>query len=223
MRLFSLSPIEDHEVLEQAGLVIVERLDLDGATRAPARRQESMSVGVGARTDVLHCRALGQLGPPDHERHDTAAIQEHDPPDRASERQIAFAVLEVGVPPHLLRECHVAKQPRHQIRQNVDRRLPALTDTVREVRALRRLLALECFHLDAVLLRESRRGRRRLTVGFERRRHRRTSDELFEVGLTLGQLGDARRQAPWRTVGFGSPFTRQSELLQAGVEMTSQL
>src|SRR5439155_26268301 len=45
---FALAAIEDDEVLEQAVLVVVERLDLDRPAGASAGRQEAMAVRVGA-------------------------------------------------------------------------------------------------------------------------------------------------------------------------------
>ena len=46
----ALAAIEDDEVLEQPRLVVVERLDLDRAAGAAARRQEAMAVGVRRRS-----------------------------------------------------------------------------------------------------------------------------------------------------------------------------
>ena len=64
----ALAAIEDDEVLEQPRLVVLERLDLDRAAGAAARRQEPMAVGVRTRADVLHRRSLRQLGSADDER-----------------------------------------------------------------------------------------------------------------------------------------------------------
>ncbi len=103
--LLALAAIEDDEVLEQPLLVVVERLDLDRAPGPAARGLEAMSVGVRPGSDVLHRRALRLLRPPDHERHDAPAVQQHEPANRPREQQIALAILEVGVPSHLLREA----------------------------------------------------------------------------------------------------------------------
>ena len=142
--LLAFGAIKDDEVLEQAGLVVVEGLDLDRPPCAATRRQEAVAIGVGARADVLNRGALRQLGPANDERHDAAAIQEDQPPDWTRKRQVALSVLEIRIPPHLLRERHVAKQCRHEIGQDVNGRLSALAHTIGEIRSLRRLLAFEC-------------------------------------------------------------------------------
>ena len=46
-----------------------------------------MAVGVRARADVLHRRALCQLGPADDERHHAPAVDQHQPADRPREDQ----------------------------------------------------------------------------------------------------------------------------------------
>ena len=50
----ALAPLDNDEVLEQPGLVFVERPDLDGAAGAAAGRQEAVPVGDRPRRDVLH-------------------------------------------------------------------------------------------------------------------------------------------------------------------------
>ncbi len=133
---FALRAIEDDEVLEQTALVVVERLDLDRAPRAAARRQEAVTVGVRAGPDVLHVGTLRDLGAADDERHDATAVHQHEPADRTREHELALAVLEVGVPPHLLRKREVAQQAAHDVGEHVDRGLATLAHAVGEVGAL---------------------------------------------------------------------------------------
>ena len=94
----ALAALEDHEVLEQPRAVLVERPDLDGPPRASARRQEAVSIGDRARSDLLHLTRLRRRGPGDRERHDAAAIDEQNPADRPAEQQLAPAVLEHARP-----------------------------------------------------------------------------------------------------------------------------
>jgi hypothetical protein len=165
--LLALGSIEDDEVFEQPRLIVVERLDLDRATGSPACRQEAVAVGVGPGTNVLDCRPLRQLGSPDDERYHASAVQENEPSDWTRERQVALSVLEIRIPPHLLRKCHVAKQSPHQLREHVDRRFAALSNAIRQVATLGCLLPFQRLDFDAVLLRKSNRRRRGLPVGFE--------------------------------------------------------
>src|SRR5690349_16794038 len=108
---FTLAAIQDDEVFEQPRLVIVEGLHLDRATGTSARREEAMTIGVRPRADVLDEWTLRALGPADDEGDDASAIQKDQPADRPREDEIALAVLEVRVPPHLLREREIAQQP----------------------------------------------------------------------------------------------------------------
>src|SRR4030095_8347647 len=96
--LLALGAIEDEEVLAQARLVVVERLDLDCAAGATAGGLEPMTVCIRPRANVLDRWPLCELGPADDERHHSAAIEQQQPPDRTPEEQIALAVLQVGVP-----------------------------------------------------------------------------------------------------------------------------
>src|SRR5215207_6401570 len=143
---------------------------------APAGRQETMTVGVGAGPDVLQVRALRQFRTPDHERDDTSAIEKHQPADRTRKDEIASVVVEVCVPSHLFREGHAAKQRCHHLRKYVYRGFAALTHPIREVGALWRLLAFEHRHVESVLPRKTDRGWRRFAVRPERRRHGRAGN-----------------------------------------------
>src|SRR5687768_13794111 len=100
----ALRAVEDDEVLEQPGLVVLEGLDLDGPARAPAGRKETMPVGLGAGPDVLHVRprALRKLRSANDEWHHAAAVHQHQPPDRAREQKVPLSVFKEGVPSHLL-------------------------------------------------------------------------------------------------------------------------
>src|SRR5438874_2277829 len=79
----ALAAFDDHEILEQAVAIVVERADLDRSSRPPARRQEAMSVRRGARVDVLHLRALRGWCARNRERHDAAAVGVEQPTDGA--------------------------------------------------------------------------------------------------------------------------------------------
>src|SRR5215510_8256514 len=92
---FTLATIEDDEVFEQPRLVVVEGLDLDGATGASARGEEAMPVGIRPRADVLDEWTLRALGPADDEGNHASAVQQDQPANRSREDEIAFAVLEV--------------------------------------------------------------------------------------------------------------------------------
>ena len=221
--LLALAAVEDDEVLEQPLLVVVEGLDLDRAPGPAARRLEAMTVSIGPGPDVLHRRPLRLIGPPDHERDDASAVEEHEPANRAREDQVAFAVLEIRVPAHLLREREVAQHAAHHVGEHVHRGLAALFHAIREVLAFRCLLPLERGHVHAVLLREACGGRRRLAVRLVCRGHRRTSDQLFEVRLTLGDANHARGEAAWRAVGLGRRVARQPRLFQACVYVLRHL
>ena len=103
--LLALGAIEDDEVLEQARLIVVERLDLDGATGAAAGRQEAMAVGVRPPNG---CPAPSVPAPARSRRMTNGTTR--PPYSRTSQRigrandEIALAVFEIRVPPHLLRE-----------------------------------------------------------------------------------------------------------------------
>src|SRR5262245_15884178 len=75
----ALAALEDDEVLEEPGLVVLEHLHLDRTSGSPARREETVAVCVGARADILDRGALCDLGTPDDERHHAAAIEQHEP------------------------------------------------------------------------------------------------------------------------------------------------
>jgi hypothetical protein len=109
---FTLAAIQDDEIFEESGLVVVEGLYFDRTTGPPARRQKPVTVCVRSRADVLHKRPLRVLGPTDDEGHDTSAVQQDQPADWSREDEVAFAILEIRVPPHLLRKREIAKQAR---------------------------------------------------------------------------------------------------------------
>src|SRR5262245_61454836 len=140
----TLAAIQDDEVLEQPRLVIVERLHLDGATSASARREEAMAVGVRAGADVLDQWTLRHLGPADDEGDDAPAVQKDQPPDRSREDEVALPVLEVRVPSHLLGKCQVTKQPAHDVGKDVDSSLAALARSEEHTSELQSLRHLVC-------------------------------------------------------------------------------
>ena len=120
-------------------LVVVERLDLDRAAGASARRQEAVAVGHAPDRTSCTSGAWAASRAADVERDDAAAVQEQQPANRPAERQLALAVVEPRVPVHVLRERQAAQQAAHHVRQRVDGCPAALALAEREVLALRRL------------------------------------------------------------------------------------
>src|SRR5262245_42910749 len=112
---FALTAIQNDEVFEEPRLVIVKGLHLDGAPSPPARGEETMAVRVRPRADVLNEWTLRVLDAADHERDHPSAVQEDEPPNRSRKHQIALAVVEIRIPPHLLRKREVAKQSAHHV------------------------------------------------------------------------------------------------------------
>src|SRR5678816_3275922 len=146
---FTLAAIQDDEIFEESGLVVVEGLYFDRTTGPPARRQKPVTVRVRSRADVLHKRPLRVLGPTDDEGHDTSAVQQDQPADWSREDEVAFAILEIRVPPHLLRKREIAKQAAHDVRKHVDRRLASLANAVGEIGSPRGFRAVSYTHLRA--------------------------------------------------------------------------
>ncbi len=221
--LAAILALEDHEVLEEPRLVVVERLDLHGAPRAAARGQEAVAVGHGGRPHLLDERRLRQLGAADLEGHDAAAVQEQQPADRAPEGEIAPAVVQVGVPAHVPRERQSAEQARHHGGERVHGGPPPLSPAVGEIPAARRVGLLEIGDLHAVLPREAQRGGGRLPVGAARGRDGRTGHELLEIGLPLGHPAHAHRQPPRRRPRIDRPVDLEARGLQLGGRHRRQL
>ena len=150
--------LEDDEVLEQPGAVLVERSHLDRAARAAARRQEPVAVGDGAGRDVLHLAGLRRGRARDRERHDAAAVQNSiqrigrpnsrspRPSSSIASQCIAFGKLTARA------ACRASTSG-----STSTVGLAALPPAEREVLALRRLDALERADVDALLRREARR------------------------------------------------------------------
>jgi hypothetical protein len=218
-----LGVLEDDEVLLEARLVLFEAADLDRAAGPAARRQETMAVGQRARLDVLHQRAGGVRRPADGEWHDAAAIEEQQPADRAAEHELAAPVVERRVPLHLLGKGQIPEHAAEHRRQRVDGALAALPLEERQVLALGRLRASKLVDRHALLPGEADGRRRRLTVGAERCRDGRTRDQLFEVLLTLGDLGEPRRQSPRRRVRLDWSAGRNPRILQPRFDPLAEL
>ena len=219
----ALGVLEDDEVLLEARLVFVEAADLDRAAGPAARRQEAVAVGQRARLDVLHQRTSGVRRAADGEGNDTAAIEEQQPANRPAEDELAPPVVERRVPLHLLGKRQVAQHRAEHRRQRVDGALAALALEERQVLALRRLGATELLHRHAQLARKADGGRRRLTVRPERRGDGRAADQLFEVLLALGDLGEPRRQPPRRRIRLHRGAGRDAGVLQPRFDMLAEL
>ena len=172
----TLAALEHDEVLGQALAIVVEALHLDGPSGAPARGQEPVPVGDGARSHVLHQSALRVGGAQNRERarrgprtgtrsSGSGARTASSPLPSSSKR----------VPAHLLGERQGAQRRRQDVRQHVHGRLAALLPPDGEIGALllRHLEALQGRDLDALLAREAFRRRRGPAVGVERGADRR--------------------------------------------------
>ncbi len=127
----ALASLQQDEALDELRAVLLERPDLDGAARrgrswpgTDDRRSAPRSAPPGPSA------GLGRLDSEDGERDDAPAVQEQDPPDRSPEEQFAAAIVEPGVPAHLLRERHVAQHAGQRLGQHVDRRVAALESAV---------------------------------------------------------------------------------------------
>ena len=131
--------------------------------------------------------------------------------------------FERRVPSHLLRERHAAQHAGQHLGQHIDRGVAALVLAHADVFALRRLDALDLIFGHALLLGEAGAGRRQRAVRAECRRHRRPGDELFEIGLPLGNLARPHRQAPRRAEGFDRLVDRQPRFLQPRLEHLAEL
>ncbi len=215
--------LENDEVLEQLRPVLVERPDLDRPARPARRGEEAMAVRDGRRADVQHEPALRRFEAPDGEGHHPAAEQEQNPANRPAEQQLSPAVVESCIPVHLLRERQVAQQARQRVREHVHRSLAADALAVAQVDALGCLHPFQVGGLHPLFPGKPRRRRRRLAVRPDRRGDGRSHDQVFQVGLPLGQARHARGQAPGRAVGFDRRAAGQAQALQARGQMLAGL
>ena len=94
---------------------------------------------------------------------------------------------------------------------------------IAEIGAFRRLHALELRDVDVVLAREPDRRRRRRPSGTKRRGDGRPGQQLFEIGLALGDLRDARGQATRRAVALDRRVGQQSMRAQRAVKTVANL
>ena len=219
----ALAPVEDDEIFEQPRLVVFEGLDLDGTTRAAARRQKPMAVGLRTRTDVLNVRSLRDFRAANDERYDASAVHEHEPADRPRKHELAFAVFQVRIPAHLFWKCQVAQQRTHHVREHVHCRFAALSHSIREIGALGRFVTFERADLDTIFLGEAgRRGRRR-SIGRICGRDWRACDQVLEIGLTFVDSGDANRQTPWSAVALHGSAGGQTKFLETGLQLSGKL
>ena len=212
-----LRVLEDDEVLLEARLVFVEAADLDRAAGPAARRQEAVAVGQRARLDVLHQRTGGVRRAADGEGDDTAAIEEQQPANRPAEHELAPAVVERRVPLHLLGKRQVAQHRAEHGRQRVDGALAALALEERQVLALRRLW---CDRAPPPSRPACAQSRAAAGVGWPSGPNAADTggprDQLFEVLLALGDLGEARRQPPRRAYdSTGAPGAMRASFSRA--------
>ena len=219
----TLAPFDDHEVLGEAAPVVVEPLHLDRPAGPAARRQEAVAEGHRARADLLHERAGRRGGAKNLERDDPAAVHEQHPADRPAAQQLALAVVQFGVPAHLLRVLQIAQRPGEHGGQHVDRRLATQEFLVGHVHALGRLDPLQCVGLHALLAREAETGAGDRAVGGERRRGRRAHHHFLEVGLALGHPGGAHHQPPRRAEGLHRRLHRQPLLGETRLHPRAEL
>ena len=94
---------------------------------------------------------------------------------------------------------------------------------IRQVLTLRRLHASEVLEPNALLLRESQRRRRGLTVGADGRGHGWTGDGLVQVFLTLRYARQAHREAPRSAERFDRRAGRDPQLAETRRHPVRQL
>src|SRR5919109_3869909 len=70
-----LAALEDDEVLEQTGVILLEGSNLDGASGAAAGGQEPVAIRERTGGDVLHLARLCSGRAEDGEWHDAAAVE----------------------------------------------------------------------------------------------------------------------------------------------------
>ncbi len=222
--VMTLGVLEQDEVLAEPLLVVADAADLDGPAGTPAHREEAMAVGERAGAHVLHEVGLRARAATNHEGDHAAAEQEQHPADRPAERELALAVVEPGVPPHLLGERQVAQRRPEHVGQHVDGGAPTLTLDDRQVLALRGGHARQFGHLDAVLAREAR-PRRAWAC------HRRAKAADTAGPLTFSSRSDCRsatrddvrREAARRGAALDGTVGREAEVLQPLPEALGEL
>ena len=113
--------------------------------------------------------------------------------------------------------------PVEHLGQHIDRGAPALMLAHADVFAFRRLDPFDLIFGHALLLREAGAGRRERAVRAKCGRHRRPGDELFEIGLPLGNPPGTHRQPPRRAEGFNRLFDRQPRFFQSRIQHLADL
>ena len=210
-------------MLAEPRAILFERPDLDRAAGASARRQEAMPVGHRSGRDLLDQGTRRVRRPSNRERHDAAAVEKQQPPDRAPEQQFSPAVVEHRVPVHLLGEREIAQHAGKQVGQRIHGALPAHALAHEQVRALRCFLTFDRLERDPLFAREANRRGGRLSRSGERSRDRGTHHDVLEILLTLRQAADARRQSPRRAEGFDGNVGRHPHLAQPRLDPLRQL
>ncbi len=214
---------EDHEVLGQLRLVLVEAADLDRTSCAAARRQKPVTVGQRARLHVLDRRSGRSCRSPDRERDDAATVEKEQPPDGTAEEQLPPPVVERRVPVHLLGERQIAKHAGEDVGQRIDGAAPALVLLKGQVLALRRLRARQLLERHALLAGKAQSGRTGLAVLGEGGRDGRAGDRFVEVLLPLRDAGDAGGQTPGRAEALDRSARRDAKFREARVEPLAKL
>ena len=218
-----ISVLQNHEVLGQLRLVLVEAADLDRTSRAAARRQKPVPVGQRTGRHVLDLRSGRCCRSPDRERDDAAAVEEEQPANGAAEEQLPSPVVERRVPVHLLGECQIAKEAHENVGQRIDGAAPALMLLKGEVLALRRLRARQLLERHALLPGKSQGRRTGLAVLAEGGRDGRSGDRFVEVFLALRDVGDANGQAPRRAEALDGSTRSNPEFGEARAKPLGEL
>ena len=176
---------QQHVMPLQDLAVLGERAHPHGAAGPAVAREEAVAAGGRAGADRGHPPRRRLRGPPDDEGHDPPPEQEHQPADGAPERQVAAAVVEPGVPVHLLRKGEVAQGRGEHAAEDRAGGLPALAAPVGEIGPLGRVDPNQPVDGDPLLAGEPRGGASGLSRVGEGGPDRRSGDRLLEVELPL--------------------------------------
>ncbi len=214
----AIDPREHHEVLGELLAVLVETADLDGAARPAARGEKPMPVGHRARRHVLDARTRRERLARDRERHDAAAVEKEQPANRPPEHELTFAVVELRVPVHLLREDEIAEHATEHFGEHVNGGAAAHVLGVRQVFSARRVHLNQRVEIRTELAREAEAGVGGVALGVEGRRHGRPHRRVVTIFLSIDQFRDDHREAARRRMRLDGRLHREADFRQAFAE-----
>ena len=196
---------QQHVVPLQGLAVLGERAHPHGPAGPAVAREEAVTAGGRAGADRGHPPRRRLRRAPDDERHDAPPEQEHQPADGAPERQVAAAVVEPGVPVHLLRKGEVAQGRREHAAEHRAGGLPRLAAPMGEIGPLGGVDPDQPVDGNPLLAGEPEGGAGGLSRIGESRPGRRSRDRLFEVRLPVldpgGVDGEPARRRERRRLG----------------------